>query len=331
MLICKTPFRVSLFGGGTDHPSWFQKNRGYTISFTIDKYCYVAFRSLPKLFKHNYRLRYFKNERVRKISDIKHPSIKAVFKKYLKKNISAEVVHSSDIPGLSGLGSSSAFTVSLIKLLSKFNKLEFSKKRIAQDSIYLERKILKENVGCQDQYACSFGGFNLIKYKKNKINLKKVNILGKNRKKLIDNLLLVYSNINRKSDPIEKDKIKNLKANKKILNELNFNTIKGKKLLETKLNISLEKVAELLNQNWSLKKKLSNLVSNTKIDRLYNFGMKNGAIGGKLLGAGGGGYVLFLTKNQNYQKRLIKKLGKRVYFKFDIDHKGSEIIYNSYE
>ena len=127
----------------------------------------------------------------------------------------------------------------------------------------------------------------------------------------IDNLLLVYSNINRKSDPIEKDKIKNLKANKKILNELNFNTIKGKKLLETKLNISLEKVAELLNQNWSLKKKLSNLVSNTKIDRLYNFGMKNGAIGGKLLGAGGGGYVLFLTKNQNYQKRLIKKLGQR--------------------
>ena len=165
----------------------------------------------------------------------------------MKKNISTEVVHSSDIPGLSGLGSSSAFTVSLIKLLSKFNKLEFSKK-LLKTRFILKRKILKENVGCQDQYACSFGGFNLIKYKKNKINLKKVNILGKNRKKLIDNLLLVYSNINRKSDPIEKDKIKNLKANKKILNELNFNTIKGKKLLETKLNISLEKVAELLNQ-----------------------------------------------------------------------------------
>ena len=105
-----------------------------------------------------------------------------------------------------------------------------------------------------------------------------------------------------------------MKKNKKILNELNFNTIKGKKLLETKLNISLEKVAELLNQNWSLKKKLSNLVSNTKIDRLYDFGMKNGAIGGKLLGAGGGGYVLFLTKNQNYQKRLIKKLRKKSVF-----------------
>ena len=153
----------------------------------------------------------------------------------------------------------------------------------------------------------------MIKYKKNNINLKKVNILDKNKKKLIDNLLLVYSNINRKSDPIEKDKIKNFRVNKKILNELNLNAIKGKKLLETKLNISLEKVAKLLNQNWSLKKKLSNLVSNTKIDRLYNFGMKNGAIGGKLLGAGGGGYVLFLTKNQNYQKRLIKKLGKNVF------------------
>ena len=331
MLICKTPLRVSLFGGGTDHPSWFKNNNGYTISLAIDKYCYVMFRRLPKVFKHNYRLRYFKNEHVKKISDIRHPSIKAALKKYMKSNAPIEIVHSSDIPGLSGLGSSSAFTVSLIKLITIFKKEKISKKDLVKKSIYFEQKILKESVGCQDQYACAFGGFNFIKYRRKKITLKKINITQKNKKKLIDNLILVYSNIQRKSDKIEKDKLKNLKLNNNIMHKLNLNSLKGKKILEAKSDISLLKIGNLLNENWNLKRKLSGYVSNSKIDKLYNFGMDNGAVGGKLLGAGGGGYILFLTKNLNYQKKLIKKLKSRIYFKFNIDEMGSDIIYNSYE
>ena len=331
MLICKTPLRVSLFGGGTDFPIWFRKYNGMTISLSIDKYCYVTLRHLPPVFPFKYRLRYFKTETVNKISEIKHPSINAILNKYNLSNNSFEISHSSDIPGLSGLGSSSAFTVSLINLINTYNKIKLSKKDLSKKAIFIEREVLKESVGFQDQYSCSYGGFNVIKYSKKNVSVNSLRINNKNKKLLIKNCLIVYSGIQRKAEPIEKDKIKNIYKNEIFFYKIYQTAQKAKKIMESNSTSLLDEIGGLMNESWSLKRNLSKKVSNSKIDNLYNFGMNNGAIGAKLLGAGGGGYIIFLSKNQYDQNRLIKKLKKKIYFKLDQSKKGSEIIYNSWD
>ena len=330
MITCKTPFRISLFGGGTDFPVWFNKYQGMTISFTINKYCYLSLRSLPNLFPFKYRLRYFVNETSKNINEIKHPCIKAILKKYYKiengLENGLEIVHSSDIPGLSGLGSSSAFTLSMIDLIHKYQNINLTKEELVKKCINIEHNILNESSGYQDQYACAYGGFNLIKYKRQNVKVSKLKIKENNLNKLISNSILVYSGIQRKSEKIEKDKIKNILKNKNNLKNILEISNEAKNILETKSNFQISTIANLLNESWRNKKELSKFVSNSKIDQLYRFGLNNGAIGGKLLGAGGGGYVLFLSKDKMNLKKLIKKLKKNVYFKFQIDQKGTQII-----
>jgi len=326
MIICKTPLRISLFGGGTDFPIWFKKNKGMTISFTINKYCYLSMRTLPDLFPFKYRLRYFVNETTNNLSQIKHPSIKAILKKYHKSPSGLEIVHSSDIPGLSGLGSSSAFTVSMLNLIHRYHNISLNKKQLVNKCIEIEHNILKESSGYQDQYACTYGGFNFINYNKNKININSLKINKKNLKNLISNSILVYSGIQRKSEIIEKDKIKNMNDNNRKLHKILEITNEAKSIFESNLNYNIRSIGNLLNESWKYKRELSKFVSNSKIDQLYNFGLENGAIGGKLLGAGGGGYILFLTDNEKNQKKLIKKLDKKVYFKFSIDQMGTQIL-----
>ena len=330
MITCKTPFRISLFGGGTDFPIWFNEYQGMTISFTINKYCYLSLRSLPNLFPFKYRLRYFVNETPKNINEIKHPCIKAVLKKYYKLENGLEngleIVHSSDIPGLSGLGSSSAFTLSIMNLIHKYKNINLTKEELVKKCINLEHNILKESSGYQDQYACAYGGVNLIKYKRQNVKVSKLKIKKNNLNKLISNSILVYSGIQRKSEKIEKDKIKNILKNKNNLKNILEISNEAKNILETKSNFQISSIANLLNESWRNKRELSKFVSNSKIDQLYRFGLNNGAIGGKLLGAGGGGYVLFISKDKINQKKLIKKLKKNVYFKFQIDQKGTQII-----
>jgi D-glycero-alpha-D-manno-heptose-7-phosphate kinase len=328
MLICRTPFRVSLFGGGTDFPEWFEKyHDGITFSFSIDKYCYTHIRELPKLFPFNYRLRYFKDEAVNKISEIKHPTIKLVLKKMFKKK-NLELFYTSDIPGMSGLGSSSAFTVSLIKLINTLNEKNLTKSELATQAVELERKGLKEIVGFQDQYACAFGGFNKIIYSKNGVKVSKVNFPKKKIKELISNCLLVYSGLQRKSQSIEKDKIKNIKKNYSYFLEMLKITKEAEKIFKKNISeTSLKEISNLLKDSWEIKKKFSSLVTNHEVDSLYKFGLKNGACAGKLLGAGGGGFVLFLTENLYNQKKLIKKLKNKIFFKVNLDEDGSKIIY----
>jgi D-glycero-alpha-D-manno-heptose-7-phosphate kinase len=303
-IICRTPFRISFFGGGTDLPNWFEKHKGQVISTSIDKYCYVLIRNLPPINNFKYRLRYFKNELTKSINKIKHPSIRAVLSKYHISNDSLELLHSADLPARSGLGSSSAFTVSLINSISNYYNKNLSKKEIAFKAIEIEQKILKENVGCQDQIACSVGGFNVINFRANNIFIKKININKTKLNYLKDNLSIFFIGY-----PRNANEILELKNNVSFINDFTF----------------------LLNETWKIKKKLSSSVSNEKINSIYEFALKNGANAGKILGAGGGGFMLFFSKNSEEKIRLIKSLKKLTNVNFNFEDTGTKIIYKKYE
>ena len=329
MIICRTPLRISLFGGGTDFEEWFNKNDGIVISMAINQYCYATLREVPDIHPFKYRLRYFKNEFTNSINQIRHKSIKAVLKNFDKRKKSLELIHSADLPALSGLGSSSAFTASLINLVYTNNQEQISKRELANKSIYIEKKILKESVGYQDQFASSFGGFNIISFSKKKISVNPINISQEKIKNLLDNMVLYFTGLQRHAQVIEKNKIKNLDKNEEFLKEIFRNAIQAKNILYSKKKLFLPKIGSLLYKSWKLKKKLSPKVSNKKIDKLINYGLKNGACGAKLLGAGGGGFILYLTNNQTQKKKLIKKLSKFKIIDFKIDELGSQILYRN--
>jgi D-glycero-alpha-D-manno-heptose-7-phosphate kinase len=332
MIISRTPFRISFFGGGTDYPEWFTKNNGSVISTTIDKFCYISLRSLPPFFKYNYRLRYFKKEEVKKISDIKHPSIRESLK-YLDfdKNQSLEIVHSADLPALSGLGSSSTFTVSLLHALHTFKNENVTKKQLSMEAIHVERNLIKEKVGSQDQTAAAFGGLNHIVFENNG-NLK-VNNIFFSKEQIIElevNSILLFTGLQRKADSIAKDKVKNIVEDK-----TNYHLSSMMKLTEQALNeiffkkkLDFKKFGEALKEQWELKKKLSNKVTNYQIDKIFSEAYSKGAYGGKILGAGGGGFVLFLVP-KNKQKSFLKYFAKYLHVPFRVDNSGSQIIYYS--
>ena len=317
-IICRTPFRISFFGGGTDFPIWFGKNKGQVISTSIDKYCYVLIRNLPPINNFKYRLRYFKNELTKSINKIKHPSIRAVLSKYHINNDSLEVLHSADLPARSGLGSSSAFTVSLINSISNYYNKNLSKKEIAFKAIEIEQKILKENVGCQDQIACAVGGFNVINFTTNKIFLRKIRINKTKLNYLKDNLSIFFIGYPRNASEIEKEKIKIINKKINCYEDLYQISNEALKILELKNNVSfINDFSYLLNETWKVKKKLSLNVSNAKINNIYEFALKNGAKGGKILGAGGGGFMLFFSKNIEEKIKLIRSLKKLTNINFN--------------
>ena len=329
MIICRTPLRISLFGGGTDFEEWFNKNNGIVISMAINKYCYGTLREIPNIHPFKYRLRYFKNEFTKSINKIKHKSIKAVIKNFDKRNKSLEIIHSADLPALSGLGSSSAFTVSLINLIYSNNNKKITKKELASKAVFIEKKYLKESVGYQDQFASAYGGFNIIKFSKRKISVSPLDISENKIKMLLDNMILYFTGYQRHAQVIERKKIKNIEKNKNHLKELYNIGLEAKKLLYSKRKTFLNEFSELLNKSWKLKKKLSPGVTNKKIDHLIDLGLKNGATGAKLLGAGGGGFILYLTKDKYQKKKLLNKLSKFKIVNFKIDESGSQILYNN--
>ncbi len=324
MIVCKTPFRVSLFGGGTDFPEFYNKNSGMIIGGSINKFCYITLRNLPRFHNHKYEVHYSKIEKVNNIKDIKHPVIKACYKIYnIKPYIN--LIYDADMPAKSGLGTSSSFTVSLIKSIYKYKKQKLTKKKLLEKSIFLERNFLKETVGCQDQTIAVYGGFNYIKFKKNNIKVKKINISNKNLKILENNLFLVYTDNSRYASKIEKKKINQINNNKKKYFEIQKITLEALKILEKKKDLDL--IGKLLNNYWELKKSLSSAVSDKKIDNIYNMGINSGALGGKLLGAGGGGFMLFYCPKKNH-KKFLKKMKKFYITKFSFTNEGSTIIHS---
>jgi len=324
MILCRTPFRVSFFGGGTDFPQWYLENGGAVISTSINKYSYITVRTLPDIFNYRYRLRYFKTEEVKNINEIKHPTFREALKKHFLKNKTIEIVHNADLPAMTGLGSSSSTAVGTIHALSFFNKKKLNKLDLALDAIDIEQNILKENVGSQDQIAASFGGFNYIQFNRNRIKVNKIlNI--KNVEKIEKSILLVFSGTQRKANNIERDKIRNLKKNYNYLNLMNQLTLEARSILLSN-KFTIEEFGKLLDHQWEIKKKLSSMVSNPKINDIYELGIQNGAYGAKLLGAGHGGFIVFIC-NENVKNRIKEKLKNFFNISIKFENSGSKIIY----
>ena len=324
MIISKTPFRVSFFGGGTDYPDYIKEHGGSVLSSAIDKYAYISCRKLPPFFEHKHRIVYSKIEEVINNNDIKHPAVKSILN-YWNINEGLEIHYDGDLPARSGIGSSSSFTVGLLHVLFKYLNLEISEKELAKKAIYVEQSVIKETVGCQDQIAASFGGLNHINFLKNgEFEVVPIQIENDRLENLENNLFIVFSGISRYASEAAKAKVKNLEKVKVQLKEMKKFVFEGINILENKSK-SLDDFGELLNESWILKKGLSEKITNPKIDNLYSIAMEAGASGGKLLGAGGGGFLLFYV-NKKYQKDFIESVSSSTAVPIKVDREGSKII-----
>jgi D-glycero-alpha-D-manno-heptose-7-phosphate kinase len=327
MIISRTPFRVSFFGGGTDYPVWYKDHGGVVISSTIDKYCYVTLRELPPFFKYKHLLRYYQREEANSIEEIEHPSIRECLKFLnMKKNI--ELVHHADLPAQSGLGSSSTFTVGLLMAGYALNNQMITKNQLAQDAIEVEQHRIGEAVGSQDQTSAAFGGLNRINFGGHReVNVTPLTISLEKVKNLQNHIMLFFTGFSRNAADIAQKQIEISSNKTKELNIMVELCQEAEKLLVSSEDGFLE-WGELLNEQWKIKKSMTNLVTNSKIDEMYDKGIKSGALGGKLLGAGGGGFILFFVPPEK-QKQLKENLKDFLHVPFKFDFTGSQIVYHS--
>ena len=324
MIIARSPLRISLGGGGTDLPSFYKKHDGFLIAAAIDKYVYVT---LTTPFKPGIYLKYSQIEKLTKIQQIKHPIIREVLKEEKLFNYPIEITTLADIPSGTGLGSSGSFTVALIKALYYQQHKIVTPKALAEKACYIEIDKLKEPSGKQDQYISAHGGVNCFYFRRNnEVKVESLNISKKNVDTLQSNLLLFYTGFSRRSkiilnnqkklsDKNSKEMLRNLKEVKKI-------GLKTKNFLQ---NGEFENFGYILNEHWERKKERSKDMSNDKINKWYKGAINNGALGGKLVGAGGGGFLLFYANDKEKLRSYFYKEGvEEVKFKFD--YEGAKII-----
>jgi len=324
MIINKTPFRISFFGGGTDYPVWYRENQGAVLSTTIDKYCYITIRYLPPFFPHKHRIVYSKIEMVNDINEILHPAVRATLQ-FLNIDKGIEIHHDGDLPAKTGLGSSSSFTVGLLNSLYALKGVIPSKLQLAKEAIHIERDILKESVGAQDQVAAAFGGFNKINFNgKDEIKIEPITI-GKERIKQLENhLMLFFTGFSRTASDIAKSQIENTPNKKRELSLMYQMVDEAIKILNEKGDI--KDFGKLLHEAWLLKKSLTDKISTPEIDNIYEKALQAGALGGKLLGAGGGGFMVLFVPPEN-QPGVREKLKNLLEVKFHFENEGSKIIY----
>ena len=328
MIISRTPYRISLFGGGSDYPSWssISGKKGSVLGFAINKYSYISLRYSPLFFKYKYRISYSKTEFVNQLNKIHHPAVRNIIKE-MKIKQGLEIQHHGDLPARTGVGSSSSFSVGLINSLYALKNKKISKNKLASTAIHIEQNVIKENVGSQDQVWASYGGFNRIDfYKKNKFKVKNLIINQHKIDKLLNNFILIYTGISRYSDDLAKNIIQNLNSNIKNISMMIDIVNEAENILINK-NKGIDEIGELLDHYWKIKKKLSNTITLDKIEDIYNKAKKAGAIGGKLLGAGSGGFML-LYVNQKNKSKVYEKLNKLIKIDIQVDLKGSTILHN---
>ena len=324
MIISRTPHRISFFGGGTDYPDYYLKYGGKVLGTAIDKYCYLSVRKLPPFFKHKHRVVYSKMENVKSIDEIMHPSVRETLK-YLEIDYGVSIHHDGDIPARSGMGSSSAFTVGLLNTMRALEGKRITKEEITKEVIHIEQNLIKENVGSQDQTFAAYGGFNKIDFIQNgEILAEPIIIRNERLRKLEDSLMLFFTGFSRIASEVAGDKISNIPKNSNNLLQMK-NMVDDAYRIITSENININEFGTLLNETWELKKKLSERVTRPEIDELYETAIKNGAIGGKLCGAGDGGFMVLYVEPKN-QNKVRESLKNYLFVPFKFDFEGSKII-----
>ena len=326
MIISRTPFRISFFGGGTDYPAWYLEEGGAVLSTTIDKYCYISCRYLPPFFSIKHRIVWRHVESVLTIVDILHPAVRESLR-FLGFDDYAglEIHHQGDLPARAGMGSSSAFVVGLINALTALRGQMISKHDLALKAIELEQNVLKENVGSQDQFAAAYGGFNVIHFLQNgDIQVEPVTIPASRVSELQSRLLLFYTGRSRFASEIAADVIASLQSKREVLHQMRSLVDQAVSLLNG--DGGLDDFGRLLHETWMLKCKQSKLVTNPLVDGIYQTAIEHGALGGKLLGAGASGFMVFYVPPEK-QQCVIQALSGYLHVPFKFETAGSSIIY----
>ena len=323
MIISRTPHRISFFGGGTDYPEYYLRHGGKTLGVAINKYSYLNIRKLPPFFDYKHRIVYSRQENVTHLDEILHPSVREILK-YLNVDYGLSIHHDGDIPARSGMGSSSAFTVGLLNSMYALNGTMSSKYDLMKKAIHIEQNLICENVGSQDQAFASYGGLNTIDFLQNgEISVSPIIM---NKKRLIafqDNLMLFFSGLSRTASEIVAEQIEKTSLNIPNLHKMKNLVDEAFTILNSQRD--LRDFGELLNYTWELKKSLSSKITNDEIDGMYKKAMQAGAIGGKLLGAGGGGFMVFYVEKEK-QESVKKALNGYLHIPFDFDFEGSKIV-----
>ena len=324
MIITRTPFRVSMFGGGTDYPGWYREHGGAVLSTTIDKYCYISARHLPPFFEHRFRVVYSQIESANTIEEIEHPSVRATLN-FMNLNRGIEIHHDGDLPARSGMGSSSSFTVGLLNALHALNGHMATKEQLANESIQVEQDILKETVGSQDQVNAAYGGFNHITFHQSgEISVRPVIVPSDRLEELTSHLMLFYTGIKRTADKVAGSYVPSLEKKRRQLRIL-------RDMVEEALSVlcghgPIKEYGELLHEGWLAKQAISEKISNDAISELYNAARDSGAIGGKITGAGGGGFMLLFVPPQ-FQPAVREKLNRLIHVPFNFETAGSQVIF----
>lgn len=319
MIITRTPYRISFFGGGTDYSTWYEKHGGAVLSTTINHHCYISLRHMPAFLGSKYRIFWSKMESVDRIEDIEHAGVRGCLQ-YLNMDDGIEVNHAGDLPARSGLGSSSAFTVGMLYALHTLRCERVRKHDLAQEAIKVEQEVLGETVGIQDQIQCAFGGLNHLTINKDgTYDINRIFLHSESQENLESHLLLAFTGLQRYASEIAADQVANFDRKQKQLERIQAMVPEA----VGALNIPKE-FGEMLHETWMLKRELSDKITNPEIDEIYETARNKGAIGGKILGAGGGGFILLFVPPEK-REAVMKALGL-LYFQVEFDLNGSQIV-----
>jgi len=326
MIITRTPLRISFFGGGTDYPVWYREHGGAVLSTTIDKCCYITCRHLPPFFEYHSRISYSKVENVNQNSAIEHPSVRGCLQ-FLGIDDGVEIHHVADLPARTGLGTSSAFTVGFLLGLYALREQMRNKHALALDALHVEQEVVKEAVGSQDQISAAYGGFNRINFHANgELEIKQVITPAARLAALQQHCVLFFTGFSRTASEIAKEQIKVTPQRKRELETMGQMVGEAEAIVSNP-NRSLDEFGHLLNESWQIKRTLTQNITNNSLDEIYEAGRGAGALGGKLLGAGGGGFMLFFVAPER-RKELRMRLKNLLCVPFAFSNRGSQVIVN---
>lgn len=324
MIISRTPFRISLFGGGSDYPKWYRQHGGAVLGFAINKYCYLSIRQLPPFFEHKHRVVYSKVETVADASEIQHPAVRNIMQ-HMGIEHGLEIHHDADLPARSGLGSSSSFVVGLMNALHAYQGRMTTKTQLAAEAINMEQSIIAEHVGSQDQVWAAHGGMNRIRFNRDgSIDVDPLILPVARRKDLLSHFMLFFTGISRFASEVAEKKIAALDAHERQIHCMTAMVDEAQTILSNDA-IPVTEIGRMLRETWALKRELADTVTNPEVDGIYDAAMAAGALGGKLLGAGGGGFMLLFVE-PHLQQSVRNRLSRLKEVQFDIDTSGSKIV-----